>query len=96
MKFPFSNIFIHLCEYSAGMNIILTSEIQYLVLKLLLFPLPRKEVMRGCVVDKGSVKKKTDDHHPENKWTFSCWTFVSSVREIPLRFQAFKTFDTIF
>lgn len=49
---------------------ILASNIQYLLLKLVLFLSPRKGVMRGCVVDKGSVKKKTDAHHPETSRHF--------------------------
>lgn len=37
---------------------ILISAIQYLLLKLILFPLPRERVMIGCVADKGDVKKR--------------------------------------
>ena len=37
---------------------ILISAIQYLLLKLVLFPLPRERVMKGCVADKGDVKKR--------------------------------------
>lgn len=72
MKFPleiFSSIYVNII---LKWIYILTSDIQYLLLKLVLVPLPRKGMIRGCIVDKDSVKKKTDDHHPENKWTFSC------------------------
>lgn len=37
---------------------ILISAIQYLLLKLILFPLPRERVMIGCAADKGDVKKR--------------------------------------